>query len=91
MATGDQPLFNLWITDRENTKNRTLAGVAFEADFGQLAIKLNPGIMIDWKDPVFLTLKTYVPPGKHPKAAATSRTKEAQKIAAGFKADNDPK
>jgi hypothetical protein len=67
MAKGNRPKYWLKITDKKNTKDRAQAGVAFENEFGQLNIKLNPGIVLHWNDEVFITLNPYSddypPPG----------------------------
>lgn len=56
MPKGNKPKYYLKLTDKRNTKNRTLAGVAFENEFKQLSILLNPGITISWKDELYITL-----------------------------------
>lgn len=59
MAKGNPPKYWLKITDKNNTKHRGHAGVAFENEFGQLNIQLNPGVVLSWKDEVFITLNLY--------------------------------
>lgn len=70
MAKGNRPKYWLKITSRRDTKNRTEAGVAFENEYGQLNIKLKPGVVLRWDDEVFITLNpytdTYPAPGKLP-------------------------
>lgn len=80
MAKGSKPKYWLKITDKNNTKDRAQAGVAFENEFGQLNIKLNPGIVLRWNDEVFITLNLYTdeypsPGGKLP---ATKRKEEKE-------------
>lgn len=53
---GKRPKYWLKITDKANTKHRGQAGVAFENEFGQLNIVLNPGVVLHWNDEVFITL-----------------------------------
>lgn len=53
--SGPPPYF-LRITEKVNPKKRTIAGAAFPVQFGQFNIVLNPGIILDWKDEVWLTL-----------------------------------
>ena len=59
MPKGNKPKYYLKLTDKRNTKNRTLAGVAFENEFKQLSIVLAPGVTISWKDEMFITLNLY--------------------------------
>lgn len=49
------PKYDLVLVDRSNSKNKTLAGVAFEKD-GFLSIALKPGIVISWKDDIWINL-----------------------------------
>jgi len=53
--SGPPPYF-VRITDKNNTKSRTIAGAAFPVQYGQYNIVLNPGVSIDWKDEVWVTL-----------------------------------
>lgn len=73
------PDFDLWITDKENTANRTLAGAVWFREvvgkfgtFNQGTLKLNPGVVIDGRvaDSCFLTLKP----------AMTKEMKRAHKV-----------
>lgn len=41
------PKFDLWLTDKEDTKSRTKIGVAFENEWGGLSVRLGPGVLID--------------------------------------------
>lgn len=52
---GPPPYF-LRVMDKSKKKSRTIAGAAFPVAYGQFNIVLNPGITIDWKDEVWLTL-----------------------------------
>jgi hypothetical protein len=53
--SGPPPYF-LRIADKSNPKSRTIAGAVFPAPFGQFNIVLNPGIVINWQDEVWITL-----------------------------------
>ncbi len=59
MPIGNKPRYYLKLTDRRNTKQRTMAGVAFENEFKQLNIVLNSGVVIRWDDELFITLNPY--------------------------------
>lgn len=59
MPKGNKPKYYLKLTDKRNTKQRTMAGVAFENEFKQLSIVLNPGVTISWNDEMFITLNLY--------------------------------
>lgn len=70
MTTKKGPALMLWITNRENTKERTLAGAAWvnemhgkNGDFVQYSVRLNPGIVISAQllDRCYLTLKPPLP------------------------------
>lgn len=59
MPRGNKPKYYLKLTDKRNTKQRTLAGVAFENEYKQLSIVLYPGVVIKWDDELYITLNLY--------------------------------
>lgn len=79
MPVGNKPKYWLKITSKKNTQNRGQAGVAFENEFGQLNIKLNPGVVLHWNDEVFITLNPYSDdyPAPGSNLPATKKKKES--------------
>jgi hypothetical protein len=55
------PVYSLWLTDKADTKSRSCIGAVFETNFGQLSIKLGPGVLIDAavREGCFITLKPW--------------------------------
>lgn len=72
MPKGNPPVYWLKITDKRNTKQRTMAGVAFTSEFNQLRLVLNPGVRLDWNDDIWLTLEP-IDPKNPPRLPATLR------------------
>ena len=60
------------ITDKTNTKHRTNAGAAWVHEFNQLRIVLNPGVVLNWNDNLFLTLEP-IDPANPPRLPAVLR------------------
>lgn len=54
------PKYTLVIKSKCNDRSMTIAGVAFENDFGGLSLKLNPGVVLKWDDEVFFNLNPYM-------------------------------
>ncbi len=77
MSKGNKPKYYLKLTDKRNTKQRTVAGVAFENEFKQLNIVLNPGVVIRWNDELFITLNPYDDKRPPPHGADMPQTKRA--------------
>lgn len=67
-----QPKYILVIKSKDNAKNYTRAGAAFENQFGGLNLKLSPGVVLRWDDEVFFNLNVYE--DKRGYAARTRRT-----------------
>lgn len=92
MPRGNPPVYWLKITDKHNTKQRTMAGVAFISEFNQLRIVLNPGVRIDWNDDVWLTLEPIDPehPPRLPKVMRVEPPPDMSKpTGEGSKGDDD--
>jgi len=54
---GKQPTHNLCVCERGNTNSHfTLIGVGWVNDRGSIAIKLNPGSSISWRDDLVVYL-----------------------------------
>jgi hypothetical protein len=66
------PVYWLKLTDKNNTKHRTNAGAAWISDFNQLRIVLNPGVVLNWNDDMWITLEP-IDPNKPPRLPATLR------------------
>lgn len=45
---GNRPDFTLKVVNR-TTKARTFAGAGWATDYGGVTIKLNPGVVLDWR------------------------------------------
>ena len=53
---GEYPAFTLVLVNKDNKKDKTIAGAAWHNNYGGLSLKLNPGIVIKWNDEFFLNL-----------------------------------
>jgi hypothetical protein len=57
MPRGTRPTHRVCITRKDpERKTRTYAGVAWENENGCISIVLNPGIIVDWRDDVWINL-----------------------------------
>ena len=56
MPKGNRPIYLLKLVNKDNSKQRTIAGAAFASSFNQIRIVLNPGISISWKDELYIVL-----------------------------------
>lgn len=54
-----KPNYVLVLADKNNTKNRTRAGAAWESAEGYISIRLSPGIHIDYNDRDDLYISLY--------------------------------
>lgn len=50
------PKYKIMLVAVGNTKSRTMAGVAFETEWGGLNLRLGPGICLKSDDPVYINL-----------------------------------
>lgn len=72
MASDKRPVYWLKVTDKTNTKHRTNAGAAWVNEYNQLRIVLNPGVVLNWNDNLFLTLEP-IDPENPPRLPAVLR------------------
>jgi len=56
MPKGNRPIYLLKVVNKDNTKQRTIAGAAFASSFNQIRIVLNPGLSLSWKDELYIVL-----------------------------------
>lgn len=58
MSNSSRPAYTLVIKSKDNSKQYTVAGVAFNSGHG-LNLVLSPGVVLDWRDPVYFNLNPY--------------------------------
>ena len=77
-----RPDMRLVLVDRNHTKRRLEAGIAYKNEAGGFNLRLNPGVVIRWNDEVYLTL--WPDDGK----PAGTRRKDVERAAVESEADD---